>query len=123
MMFYVSKRSILQLRPLFIVLSHGIVAKDDFCSPFASRPRGCKLLVDSRGEVLRAVSLPYVCRAVVFTRNLDLAMRTCRRLEASAVMVNDHTAFQGDWMSFAGPCEFGLGLGTLPGLCRQAVFG
>ena len=37
-----------------------------------------------------------------------------QRLDASAVMVNDHTAFRVDWMPFAGLRESGLGVGGIP---------
>ena len=50
----------------------------------------------------------------MFTRDLDTALRCCRRLDASAVMVNDHTAFRVDWMPFAGLRESGLGVGGIP---------
>jgi acyl-CoA reductase-like NAD-dependent aldehyde dehydrogenase len=62
----------------------------------------------------RANRLPYAFQAAVFTRNLDTALRACRRLDASAVMVNDHTAFRVDWMPFAGLRESGLGVGGIP---------
>lgn len=59
-------------------------------------------------------SLPYAFQAAVFTRDLDTALRVNRRLDASAVMVNDHTAFRVDWMPFAGLRESGLGIGGIP---------
>ena len=40
--------------------------------------------------------------ASAFTNRLDTAMRCVRELDATAVMVNDHTAFRVDWMPFAG---------------------
>ena len=64
--------------------------------------------------IARANSLPYAFQAAVFTRDLDTALRCCRRLNASAVMVNDHTAFRVDWMPFAGLRESGLGIGGIP---------
>jgi acyl-CoA reductase-like NAD-dependent aldehyde dehydrogenase len=36
------------------------------------------------------------------------------RLDASAVMINDHTAFRTDWMPFAGRRESGYGVGGIP---------
>ena len=36
------------------------------------------------------------------------------RLAASAVMVNEHTAFRVDWMPFAGLKQSGLGTGGIP---------
>jgi len=50
----------------------------------------------------RANALPFAFQASVFTQNLNMAMNTVRALDASAVMVNDHTAFRVDWMPFAG---------------------
>ena len=35
-------------------------------------------------------------------------------VDASAVMVNDHTAFRVDWMPFAGLRQSGLGVGGIP---------
>ena len=64
--------------------------------------------------IARANSLPYAFQAAVFTRDLDTALRAARRLDASAVMVNDHTAFRVDWMPFAGLRESGLGVGGIP---------
>ncbi len=64
--------------------------------------------------IAAANSLPYAFQAAVFTRNLDLAMRVTRRVNASAIMVNDHTAFRADWMPFAGLRESGLGVGGIP---------
>jgi acyl-CoA reductase-like NAD-dependent aldehyde dehydrogenase len=61
-----------------------------------------------------ANSLPYVFQAAVFTRDLDTALRTTRRVDASAVMVNDHTAFRVDWLPCAGLRESGLGVGGIP---------
>ena len=37
-----------------------------------------------------------------------------RRLSATAVMVNDHTAFRVDWMPFGGRRRSGLGVGGIP---------
>ena len=52
--------------------------------------------------IARANALPYAFQAAVFTRDIDTALRAADRLEAAAVMVNDHTAFRVDWMPFAG---------------------
>ena len=67
----------------------------------------------------RANELPYRFQAAVFTRDLETALRACRRLDASAVMVNDHTAFRVDWMPFAGLGESGLGIGGIPYTLRD----
>lgn len=61
-----------------------------------------------------ANSLPVAFQAAVFCKNLDVAMRLHRELDASAVMVNDHSAFRDDAMPFAGLRESGLGVGGIP---------
>lgn len=61
-----------------------------------------------------ANSLPVAFQAAVFTRSLDTALRAFKRLDASAIMVNDHTAFRIDGMPFAGLRESGLGVGGIP---------
>lgn len=64
--------------------------------------------------IARANALPYAFQAAIFTRDLDTALRATRRLDAAAVMVNDHTAFRVDWMPFAGLRESGHGVGGIP---------
>ncbi len=64
--------------------------------------------------IVRSNSLPYAFQASVFTKDLDTALRASRRLDASAVMVNDHPAFRVDWMPFAGLRESGMGVGGIP---------
>lgn len=62
----------------------------------------------------RANALPWAFQAAVFTRDHETAMRAYRGLDASAVMLNDHTAFRVDWMPFAGLRQSGLGVGGIP---------
>jgi len=62
----------------------------------------------------RANALPFSFQAAVFTKNLDTAMWAYKRLDAAAVMVNDHTAFRVDWMPFAGRRVSGYGTGGIP---------
>ncbi len=64
--------------------------------------------------IRRANALPYAFQAAVFTRDLDKALYASRRLDASAVMINDHSAFRVDWMPFAGLRQSGLGTGGIP---------
>jgi acyl-CoA reductase-like NAD-dependent aldehyde dehydrogenase len=61
-----------------------------------------------------ANSLPVAFQAAVFTRAYATAMRAYSRLDASAVMLNDHTAFRVDWMPFAGLRVSGFGVGGIP---------
>ena len=62
----------------------------------------------------RANALPVAFQAAVFTRDYATAMRAYARLDASAVILNDHTAFRVDWMPFAGLRRSGLGVGGIP---------
>ena len=78
-------------------------------------PVVCVYAYDDMDEAIaRANALPVAFQAAVFTRNHATAMRAYQRLDASAVMVNDHTAFRVDWMPFAGLRESGLGVGGIP---------
>ncbi len=78
-------------------------------------PVVCVYPFDQIDEAIgRANQLPYAFQAAVFTRDLDTALRASRRLDASAVMINEHTAFRVDWMPFAGLRQSGLGIGGIP---------
>ena len=66
-----------------------------------------------------ANSLPLAFQASIFTREIGPALRAAERLDASAVMVNDHTAFRTDWMPFAGRRHSGYGIGGIPWSMRQ----
>jgi len=69
---------------------------------------------DVETAISSANALPFAFQAAVFTSNLDDALYISKRLDASAVMINDHTAFRVDWMPFAGLRESGLGVGGIP---------
>jgi len=61
-----------------------------------------------------ANSLPTAFQSSVFSKDIGPAMRAARRLDASTVLVNDHTAFRTDWMPFAGRRQSGYGVGGIP---------
>ncbi len=61
-----------------------------------------------------ANSLPFAFQAAVFAQDIDRALSIFRALDASAVMLNDHSAFRVDGMPFAGLRESGLGVGGIP---------
>lgn len=61
-----------------------------------------------------ANQLPFCFQASVFTETLDVALHCIRHLNATAVMVNDHTAFRVDWMPFGGRKHSGMGTGGIP---------
>lgn len=68
---------------------------------------------DMNAAIETSNSLPFAFQASVFTKNLDVAMHAIQNLDATAVMVNDHTAFRVDWMPFAGRRESGYNTGGI----------
>jgi len=64
--------------------------------------------------ITRANSLDVSFQAAVYTTNLNTAMHAYKQLNASAVMVNDFTAFRVDWMPFAGLRQSGMGVSGIP---------
>ncbi|MAE08704.1 MAG: aldehyde dehydrogenase [Bacteroidetes bacterium] len=78
-------------------------------------PVVCIYSYKNREEAIKlANALPTTFQASVFTHNLDIAFETVKKLNASAVMVNDHTAFRVDWMPFGGRDTSGIGIGGVP---------
>ncbi len=69
---------------------------------------------DLAAAIAQANSLPVAFQAAVFSRDIDRCMQVFRAVDASAVMVNDHTAFRDDAMPFAGLRESGLSTGGIP---------
>lgn len=61
----------------------------------------------------RANALDVSFQAAVWTKNIDTAWKAIKKLNGTAVMVNDHTAFRVDWMPFGGVKSSGLGLGGI----------
>lgn len=74
---------------------------------------------DLDDAIARANSLPVAFQASIFAQDIDIAMRAANRLDASAVMINDPTAFRTDWMPFAGRRESGYGTGGIPYTMRD----
>ena len=68
---------------------------------------------DRHAAIAKANALPYAFQASVFTKDIDTALDTINRLNATAVMVNDHTAFRVDWMPFGGRDVSGIGMGGI----------
>lgn len=66
-----------------------------------------------------ANSLPFIFQAAVFTKNIDIALDTVQRLNATTVMVNEHTDFRVDWMPFGGRGVSGIGLAGIPYSMRE----
>jgi acyl-CoA reductase-like NAD-dependent aldehyde dehydrogenase len=69
---------------------------------------------DLSGAIALANSLPVAFQAAVFSSDINIALQAARMLDASAVMVNDHTAFRTDWMPFTGRRQSGYGTGGIP---------
>ncbi len=85
------------------------VSKEEVFGPVV-----CIYTYKNREEaVKRANGLPFCFQAAVFTKNIDQAFYYVRNLQATAVMVNDHTAFRVDWMPFGGRMQSGLGMGGI----------
>ncbi|HEY4263293.1 MAG TPA: aldehyde dehydrogenase family protein [Schlesneria sp.] len=66
-----------------------------------------------------ANSLPFAFQASVFSTELVPALRAARRLDASTVLLNDHTAFRTDWMPFGGRRQSGYGVGGIPSSMKE----
>lgn len=77
-------------------------------------PVVCIYSFTDRDEAIkRANALDVHFQAAVFTKNIDIALETVKKLNATAVMVNDHTAFRVDWMPFGGRDSSGIGMGGI----------
>ncbi len=74
---------------------------------------------DIDAAIEQANALPFSFQAAVFTHDLDRMFHVYHNLDASAVMVNDHTAFRVDGMPFAGLHQSGLGVGGIPYTIRD----
>ena len=68
---------------------------------------------DRLEAIARANSSPFSFQAAVITQNIDTALDTAKRINATTVMINDHTAFRVDWMPFGGRKASGIGMGGI----------
>jgi acyl-CoA reductase-like NAD-dependent aldehyde dehydrogenase len=95
---------------LFSPPAHVLVSREEVFGPVI-----CIYPYADLGDAIsRANSLRYAFQAAVFTKDIDMALETAAKLNASAVMINDHTAFRVDWMPFGGRDESGIGTGGIP---------
>ena len=69
---------------------------------------------DLNQAITQANALPVAFQGSVFSQHLPEVMQVYSALNASAVMVNDHSAFRDDGMPFAGLKESGMGVGGIP---------
>ena len=65
---------------------------------------------------------PHAFQAAVYTEDIDTVYAAYDAFDASAVMVNDHTAFRDDAMPFAGLSASGLGVGGIPYTIEEMQF-
>jgi len=68
---------------------------------------------DINEAIADANSLDVSFQAAVFSDDVSKAMDIAKKLEASAVMINDYTTFRVDWMPFAGRKHSGYGVGGI----------
>lgn len=61
----------------------------------------------------QANSLGFAFQAAVFSQHLDECLAIYKQLQASTVMINDHSAFREDGMPFAGLKQSGLAVGGI----------
>jgi acyl-CoA reductase-like NAD-dependent aldehyde dehydrogenase len=64
--------------------------------------------------IQQANEVNYHFQSAIFTTKIDIALKCIQNLNATAVMVNDHTAFRVDWMPFGGRDASGEGMGGIP---------
>jgi len=55
----------------------------------------------------------FAFQAAIFTQNMAKALQFVQEIDASTVLINDHTAFRADWMPFGGRKESGQGMGGI----------
>ena len=74
----------------------------------------CLYPFDDINDALNSAnSLDVSFQAAIFTQNIDIALRVSKKIDATAIMINDHTAFRIDWMPFGGAKTSGLGMGGI----------
>ena len=99
-----------QATVLFNPPEDAIISKNEVFGPVI-----CVYEYDDIDEAIaKANSLDVAFQAAVFSKDIDTCMHAFRQLDASAVMINDHTAFRVDWMPFAGLKHSGHGIGGIP---------
>lgn len=77
-------------------------------------PVVCLYEYENADEVISEInSMSYAFQAAIFTNNIHFALSKAKKINASAIMINDHTAFRVDWMPFGGRKHSGLGVGGI----------
>ncbi|WP_310620355.1 aldehyde dehydrogenase family protein [Flexibacterium corallicola] len=88
---------------------HSKVSREEVFGPVAV----IQPYEDLSGAIEQANALPFAFQAAVFARDIDEINRLYFELDASAIMINDHTAFREDGMPFAGLKHSGFGVGGI----------
>jgi len=74
----------------------------------------CIYTYNNVDEVIEEINeSPFAFQAAIFTNNIDFALGKSKTINASAIMINDHTAFRVDWMPFGGRDDSGMGVGGI----------
>lgn len=95
---------------LFNPPEHSKVSQQEIFGPVV-----CVYPYSNIDHAIRAAnSLDFAFQASVYSQNINQALHVAENLDASAVMINEHTAFRVDWMPFAGLKHSGLGIGGIP---------
>jgi len=68
---------------------------------------------DIEDAINAANSLDVSFQSSIFSDDISFATDVAKKLEASAVMINDYTTFRVDWMPFAGRKHSGYGIGGI----------
>ena len=68
---------------------------------------------DADKAIEQANSLPYSFQASIFSKDINKAITYSNKIDAAAVMINDHCAYRVDWMPFGGRKDSGLGVGGI----------
>lgn len=55
----------------------------------------------------------FAFQASIFSNDVNFVLSKAKKINASAVMINDHTAFRVDWMPFGGRDQSGIGVGGI----------
>jgi acyl-CoA reductase-like NAD-dependent aldehyde dehydrogenase len=69
---------------------------------------------DLKSAIACSNDVPWRFQAAVFSQDIDRAMEAAKGIRASAVMINESTAFRVDWMPFRGDGPSGFGTGGIP---------
>ena len=89
-------------------------------------PVVCIYAYDNADKAIEiANSLDVAFQAAIFSNDIHFALDNAKKLDASAVMINDHSVFRTDWMPFAGRRHSGYSTGgigyTMRDMCEDKM--